>query len=116
MKYNYYTYKSQTLTCPKCKWTGLGSEAFLSDLSEIHTFRDIECPKCNETIYTFDLAKVETPQADLGNPGPQEKVCFNCKNMKWMVGIGQGVKCGLDLKDIPSRAYTCDKFEFKLGS
>ena len=40
--------------------------------------------------------KIENPKLD-------EKVCFNCKNMLWMVGIGQGVKCKLDLKNIPSR-------------
>ena len=30
------------------------------------------------------------------NPKPDEKVCFNCKNMLWMVGLGQGVKCDID--------------------
>ncbi len=34
------------------------------------------------------------------NPKPEEKVCFNCKYMLWMVGVGQGVKCELDKKDI----------------
>lgn len=47
------------------------------------------------------------------NPLPDEKVCFNCKNMLWMVGIGQGVKCILDKKDIPNRYHTCEKFGFK---
>lgn len=113
MKLSYYNYKSETFNCPKCNWTGLGSETFLSDLSEIHTFRDIECPKCNETIYTFDLAEVKEQQEKLGNPGPVEKVCFNCINMMWMVGIGQGVKCRLTMKNIPSRLYTCDEFKYK---
>ena len=45
------------------------------------------------------------------NPKPDEKVCFNCKNMLWMVGIGQGVKCKLDYKNIPSRYHSCEKFE-----
>jgi transcription initiation factor IIE alpha subunit len=57
MEFNYYTYKSGNFTCPKCNWSGKGSEAFLSDLSEIHTLRDIECPKCNETLHTFDLSE-----------------------------------------------------------
>ena len=47
------------------------------------------------------------------NPKPDEKVCFNCKNLLWAVGVGQGVKCGLDKKDIPNRFHSCDKFEFK---
>lgn len=110
MSYNYNTYKSERFTCPKCNWNGLGSETFLSDLSEIHTFRSIECPNCEETLYTFDLAKVEPPK---DNPLPDEKVCFNCTNMLWMVGIGQGVKCRLTKEDIPHRQHTCDKFERK---
>lgn len=110
MNYNYYTYKSERFTCPKCEWNGLGSETFLSDLSEMHSLRDIECPECEETLFTFDLAGVELPK---DNPLPDEKVCFNCKNMMWMVGIGQGVKCGLTKEDIPSRKHTCEKFERK---
>ncbi len=48
------------------------------------------------------------------NPKPEEKVCFNCKYMLWMVGFGQGVKCELDKKNIPSRFYSCDRFEYKI--
>ena len=50
------------------------------------------------------------------NPKPDEKVCFNCQHMLWLVGVGQGVKCGLTNKAISSRYYTCDKFEFKVKS
>ena len=113
MKLTYYNYRSESFSCPKCNWSGLGSETFLSDLSEIHTFRDVECPKCNETLHSFDLAEAKEQQQKLGNPGPLEKVCFNCENMMWMVGIGQGVKCRLTKKDIPSRLYTCDEFNYK---
>ena len=47
------------------------------------------------------------------NPKPDEKVCFNCKNMLWMVGIGQGVKCKLDFKISFSKLeeINLDKFE-----
>jgi transcription initiation factor IIE alpha subunit len=69
MKFNYHTYKSERFTCPKCNWSGLGSEAFLSDLSEIHTLRDVECPKCDETLHTFDLAEPIEPQEKLQDPG-----------------------------------------------
>lgn len=47
------------------------------------------------------------------NPKPEEKVCFNCKYMLWLVGVGQGVKCDLDKKNIPSRFYSCENFEYK---
>ena len=63
MKLSYYNYKSETFNCPKCNWTGLGDETFLSDLSEIHTFRDVECPKCNETLHSFDLAEAKKAKA-----------------------------------------------------
>ena len=33
----------------------MGADAFLGDLSEIHTLRDVECPQCETTLYTFDL-------------------------------------------------------------
>lgn len=55
MELTFYTYKSHQFTCSKCTWTGLGSAAFLGDLSELHTLRDIECPKCDTTLYTIDL-------------------------------------------------------------
>jgi len=48
------------------------------------------------------------------NPKLEEKVYFNCKYMLWMVGVGQGVKCELDKKNIPSRFYSCDRFEYKI--
>lgn len=48
------------------------------------------------------------------NPQPDEKVCFNCENLLWLVGIGQGLKCDLNKKSIPSRYYTCDKFQKRI--
>lgn len=44
-----------------------------------------------------------------------DKVCYNCKNMIWLVGIGQGVRCGKKnppLNYIPSLSHTCEHFEF----
>jgi|LakMenEpi03Aug12_release.lakeMendotaPanAssembly.Ray.scaffolds.fasta_scaffold3006855_2 hypothetical protein len=46
-------------------------------------------------------------------PNKDEKICYNCKNLLWLVGIGQGIKCDLDKKSLPSRYYTCDNFEIK---
>ena len=52
-----------------------------------------------------------------------EKVCYNCKHMLWMVGIGQGVRCGYEFHKngsttkpppmLPSLMHTCENFEFK---
>jgi hypothetical protein len=46
------------------------------------------------------------------NPKTDEKVCYNCKHMCWMVGIGQGIRCGArNGFRIPSRWHSCEKFE-----
>jgi hypothetical protein len=52
---------------------------------------------------------------------PDEKVCFNCKHIIWLVALGQGVRCGYDfyknnnkvLFPISHLRHTCDKFENK---
>jgi hypothetical protein len=49
----------------------------------------------------------------IDTPKPDEKICYNCKNLLWLVGIGQGIKCDLDKKSLSSRWYTCDKFVTK---
>jgi phage FluMu protein Com len=113
MSYNYYSFRSEKFTCPNCAWSGIGSETFLSDLSEMHTHRDIKCPKCEQVLFTFDLDEVAAQQEKLGNPGPKEQVCFNCTHFMWMVGIGLGLKCRLTRNKIENRGHTCEKFEFK---
>lgn len=54
-------------------------------------------------------------------PAPDEHVCFNCKHMAWMVGIGQGVRCksekrakdvGRRMPVIPKPDFACEHFEF----
>ena len=51
------------------------------------------------------------------NPKPSEKVCYNCKNICWLIGVGQGLRCGASGGGkIPSRWHTCDKFESKVES
>lgn len=52
---------------------------------------------------------------------PNNKVCYNCKYMSWLVGVGFGVRCTNKESEIgkknppilPSSSHTCDKFEFK---
>jgi hypothetical protein len=52
---------------------------------------------------------------------PDEKVCFNCKHLAWMVALGLGVEClhpanrqpnGRQMK-IRSSWHTCEHFESK---
>jgi hypothetical protein len=50
--------------------------------------------------------------------GPEDKVCYNCEHLAWMIGIGQGLKCTNPKKEkkyetIPSSKHTCELFEFK---
>ena len=47
------------------------------------------------------------------NPKPEEEVCFNCSHILWLVGVGQGIKCGLTLNQLPNIRHTCKKFEKK---
>ena len=52
---------------------------------------------------------------------PNETVCMNCKHLAWLVGIGQGLKCFNEKKEIKyqpitNRRHTCDLFEFKRES
>jgi hypothetical protein len=44
-----------------------------------------------------------------------EQVCYNCKQMIWLVALGLGVRCRLETppKMIPHLKHTCEKFEFK---
>jgi hypothetical protein len=46
-------------------------------------------------------------------PRPEEKVCFNCAHILRMVGLGQGLKCGISMQTIPSHLHTCNKFQKK---
>ena len=50
--------------------------------------------------------------------GPEDKVCYNCRHLAWMIGIGQGLKCSNQKKEkkfesIPSSKHTCELFEYK---
>ncbi len=64
----------------------------------------------------FVLINILKMKKEIENPKPDEKVCFNCKHILWMVALGQGVKCALDKKDIPSRFHTCNNFDPKTTS
>lgn len=50
------------------------------------------------------------------NIAPMDReICFNCKSMMWMVGLGLGLRCRQTTppKIIEHREHTCDKFESK---
>lgn len=52
------------------------------------------------------------------NISPDEKVCYNCKHIAWLIGVGQGLRCSNPKKGkvpevIPSRTHTCEFFDRK---
>jgi hypothetical protein len=49
---------------------------------------------------------------------PDEKVCYNCKHLAWLIGVGQGLRCSHPKQEpkampIPSRQHTCELFDRK---
>lgn len=58
-------------------------------------------------------------------PKPEERVCYNCVHMTWLVALGLGVRCSYEhntntdpkvkpkLPMIPNLRHTCDKFKSK---
>lgn len=46
---DYFTFKIEQIICPKCQWTGLGSELSYGDYHEDFIV-DMDCPKCHEMI------------------------------------------------------------------
>ena len=47
MQLDYYTYKTEDFTCPKCGWQGKGAELEIASFSEVHSICHLECPKCD---------------------------------------------------------------------
>ncbi|MCR9228612.1 MAG: hypothetical protein NXH90_14440 [Flavobacteriaceae bacterium] len=51
-----------------------------------------------------------------------DKICINCKHLEWLIGIGQGLRCGHQAKReegkmaplVPGKFHTCDLFELKV--
>jgi len=51
-----------------------------------------------------------------GDIKPEDKVCYNCEHLAWMIGIGQGLRCMNPHKEkkhemIPGSRHTCELFE-----
>ena len=49
---------------------------------------------------------------------PEDKVCYNCRHLAWLIGIGQGLRCSNPQKEnkyemVPSSKHSCELFEFK---
>jgi len=49
---------------------------------------------------------------------PDEKVCYNCQHLAWMIGIGQGLRCTNPNKEkknemVPGSRHTCELFKSK---
>ncbi len=48
----------------------------------------------------------------------EERVCYNCEHLAWLIGIGQGLRCLNPNKEnknemIPSSKHTCELFKLK---
>jgi hypothetical protein len=49
-------------------------------------------------------------------PNPDEAVCFNCRSMVWLVGLGQGVRCSSSASPlghmgrVRDLGFTCERF------
>ena len=47
-----------------------------------------------------------------------DRCCFNCKHLIWLIGVGQGLRCGIDFSNkvveappsVPSIGHVCDRF------
>lgn len=52
-------------------------------------------------------------------PAPEEKVCYNCKHLAWMIGIGLGLRCMHNHDPfksppmVPSMKHMCENFKRK---
>ena len=61
----------------------------------------------------------KSPKKEPDKIHPDEKVCYNCKHLNWLVGVGMGIRCSLDRNSkgfpntVPSRRHTCDRLEKK---
>lgn len=44
------TFDDQELTCPKCGWKGLGTDANVADFYGIGKFKEVSCPNCDEFL------------------------------------------------------------------
>lgn len=59
MYLNYFTFKKEQLICPKCQWSGLGSELSYGDYHESTFIADFLCPKCIEHIGHVQFPLIE---------------------------------------------------------
>jgi len=44
------TFDDHPLTCPKCGWRGVGSDAIVVDFYGIGKFKEVTCPNCDEYL------------------------------------------------------------------
>jgi len=48
-----------------------------------------------------------------------DRCCYNCKHILWLIGVGQGLRCGYKMQDgvkpptIPGISYVCENFKGK---
>ena len=48
-----------------------------------------------------------------------DKCCYNCKHILWLIGVGQGLRCGHNIQEgvkpptIPGISHVCENFKGK---
>ena len=53
-----------------------------------------------------------------------DRICYNCKYLSWLIGVGLGLRCSHESKRkagempplVPGRFHTCELFENELES
>ena len=48
----YSEFRRETVTCPKCSWSGPGSKTNVGKMSEETATTEYHCPKCEEHLAT----------------------------------------------------------------
>jgi hypothetical protein len=68
--YNYFTFKHDTITCPKCNWTGQGKNLKYGEFFEGSYISEFLCPDCVEKIAFVQFpVNEEIKKWESENPG-----------------------------------------------
>lgn len=69
MTLNYFTFKRDDITCPKCGWKGKGAELSYGDYDAFNSICDMDCPACHEHVGFWQAPlKEETERWKRDNP------------------------------------------------
>ena len=69
---NYFTFKHDAITCPKCNWTGQGKDLKYGEFFEGSYIAEFLCPKCVEEIAFVQFPMKEEVEKWMSeNPGKE---------------------------------------------